>query len=386
MAKLCPSSRRRAFIPYVTAVLWAPTSETKTLLLNWRKSLVFALLLGSIGAFALAPAAGLSAPAVAATRQITDAAGRHVTIPLVVRRVADPWPANNAMVLMLGGADKLVATSDQARRQPWLRKLYPHIDQVPAAFNPAGEVNIETLIGARPDVILMAYGGAPPKWLETIEAYHIPVVLMPNDSLESLKTTVRMTGEVLGQSESKVAQEYIRYFDDNIRRVTQITNKIPDSARPKVLHTASAGILTVDGQRSVIDDWIHIAGGVNAADVVGLGRPVSMEQVAAWNPDVIIVGTAPNRRNRQAILDDPRWSQIKAVRDGKVFVNPSGAYLWDRHSAEAALQVLWAAKQLHPALFAALDLNKETKQFYARFFHYKLTAADLTSIMDAIPP
>ncbi|HTV80992.1 MAG TPA: ABC transporter substrate-binding protein [Steroidobacteraceae bacterium] len=332
------------------------------------------------------PAATPSDPAAAPTREITDAAGRHVVIPAVVRRVADPWPANNATVLMLGGADKLAATSAQARRQPWLRKLYPRIEQVPAAFSAAGDVNIETLIGARPDVILMAYGGTPPKWLDAMEAYHIPVVLMPNDSLEGLRTTVRMTGEVLGERESEVARLYIRYFDENIRRVTQITGNLPDRARPKVLHTSSAGILTVDGRQSVIDDWIRIAGGVNAAEVVGLGRPVTMEQVAAWNPDVIIVGTAPNDQNRQAILDDPRWSQIKAVRDGKVLVNPSGAYLWDRHSAEAALQILWAAKQLHPALFSALDINKETKDFYARFFHYQLSDSDLTSIMNATAP
>lgn len=357
--------------------------------MTWRKALLFAFSLGSItalGAFAMAPGARPLAVAAAATRQITDAAGRQVTIPLIVHRVADPWPANNAMVLMLGGAEKLVATSEQARRQPWLRKLYPRIDQVPAAFNVAGEVNIETLIGAHPDVILMAYGGTPPKWLQTIEAFHIPVVLMSNDSLESLKATVRMTGEVLGPRESKVAQEYLRYFDDNIRRVREITDKLPMSARPKVLHTASGGILTVDGRDSVIDDWIRIAGGVNAADVVGLARPVTLEQVAAWNPDVIIVGTAPNQQSRQAILDDPRWQQISAVRNGKVLVNPSGAYLWDRHSAEAALQVLWAAKQLHPAQFAALDVAQETKQFYARFFHYKLTDADLTSIMNATAP
>ncbi|MGH8228734.1 MAG: ABC transporter substrate-binding protein [Steroidobacteraceae bacterium] len=361
----------------------------KTWLSSRRKSLLFALLFGSIGAlgaFAPLPAVGASAPAAAATRQITDAAGRHVTIPLVVNRVADAWPANNAVVLMLGGADKLVATSVQARKQPWLRKLYPRIARVPAAFNAGGEVNIETLIGARPDVVLMAYGGALPRWLGTIEAYHIPVVLMPNGSIEGIKTAVRMTGEILGERESKVAQEYLRYFNDNIRRVTQITSKLPNSARPKVLHTATAGILAVDGRQSVIDDWIRIAGGVNAATVVGLARPVSMEQVAAWNPDVIIVGTAPNQQSRQAILSDPRWSQIKAVRDGKVFVNPSGAYLWDRHSAEAALQVLWAAKQLHPALFADLDMDKETKRFYKRFFHYNLTAADLKSIMDATPP
>jgi iron complex transport system substrate-binding protein len=320
------------------------------------------------------------------TRQIIDAAGRRVTIPASVTRVADPWHANNAMVLMLGGADKLVATSSQAKSQPWLRKLYPRIDRIPAAFNVAGEVNMETLVGARPDVILMAYDGSLPKWFEAVDAYHVPVVLMPNTSLEGLKATALLTGEVLGPRELDRAREYVRYFDDNLRRVTQVTDKLPPSARPKVLHTASAGILTIDGRQTVIDDWINVAGGTNAATVSGNGRPVTMEQVAAWNPDVIIVGTAPNEQNRRVILDDPRWRGIKAVKDGKVFANPSGAYLWDRHSAEAALQVLWAAKLLHPAEFASLDVSKETKLFYAKFFDYELSDADVASILNSSPP
>jgi iron complex transport system substrate-binding protein len=333
-----------------------------------------------------APAPVPRSAAAPATRQITDAAGRIVTLPSTVNRVADPWPANNAMVLMLGGADKLVATSLQARNQPWLRRLYPRIAQVPAAFDAAGGVNVETLVGAQPDVVLMAYGGSLPHWMDAVDGYHVPVVMMPNSSLDGLKTTVRMTGEVLGEHESQVAAEYIRYFEDNIRRITQVTSKLPQSERPRVLHTATPGVLVVDGRESVIDDWINVAGGVNAADVVGLGRPVTMEQVAAWNPDVIIVGTAPNQQNRQAIFDDPRWRQIKAVREGKVFVNPSGAYLWDRHSAEAALQVLWAAKLLHPAQFADLDVNQETKRFYAKFFHHVLTDSELSSIMNATEP
>jgi iron complex transport system substrate-binding protein len=325
-------------------------------------------------------------PAAAETRQITDAAGRVVTLPAIVERVADPWHANNALVVMLGGGDKLVATTAQAQRQPWLERLYPRIDQVPAAFGILGEVNLETLIGARPDVILMAYDGSLPKWAAAVDAYHIPYVLMPNTSLAGLKTTARLTGQVLGERESLVAEDYIRYFDANIRRVRSVTAGLPDTRRPKVLHTASAGILTVDGRHSLIDDWIEVAGGVNAADVEGLGRPVTMEQVAAWDPDVIIVGTAPNGRNRQAILDDPRWRDIKAVKNGRVFVNPSGAYLWDRHSAEAALQVLWAAKTLHPELFGGIDMEKETKAFYAKYFHHALTDSEYRSIIDATPP
>ena len=344
-------------------------------------------ILGLIGLAYAYPIAFSAPPASsAATRQVTDITGRTLTIPVHVTRVADPWHANNGMVLMMGAAAKLVATTAQAKKQPWFRKLFPGIDHVPAAFDAAGNVNIETLIGTRPDVVLMAYGGTLPKWKGTADAYGIPVFMMPNASLADLKTTARMTGDILGPGESARAAEWIRYFDDNIRRVTAVTSRIPPNQRPKVLHTATGTILTVDGVKSVIDDWITVAGGVNAATVTGTARPVSMEQVAAWNPDVIIVGTAPNEENRRAILNDPRWRHIRAVETGRVYVNPSGVYLWDRHSAEAALQVLWAAKTLHPNLFPDLDLRTETRTFYARFFNHALTDAEYATLMRAVAP
>lgn len=336
-------------------------------------------------ALGLAVAVGAGAQAQT-TRQVTDAAGRVVTLPTHVTRVADAWHANNAMVLMLGGGDELVATSVKARAQPWLRKLYPRIDQLPAAFDAAGGANMETLIGARPDVVLMAYDGVPPKWLPQATAYGLPVVLMPNKSLADLQTSALMTGRVLGDAQERNARSYVDYFRDNIRRVMKVTGALAVGDRPKVLHTASAGILTVDGRDTLIDDWIRVAGGTNAAQVSGNGRPVTLEQVLAWNPDVIIVGSAPNDRSRQAILDDPRWRGVKAVRDGRVFVNPTGAYLWDRHSAEAALQVLWAAKVLHPSLFPDLDIEQETRAFYLRFFHHALTPSEFASILRATPP
>ncbi|HEV7632656.1 MAG TPA: ABC transporter substrate-binding protein [Steroidobacteraceae bacterium] len=338
------------------------------------------------GLVAVAQTGTPAQPAPANTREVVDAAGRRVALPQVVTRVADPWHANNALVLMLGGADKLVATTVQAQRQPWLQRLYPRIVDVPAAFNTAGDVNLETLIGARPDVVLMAYDGNEPRWATAVGARGIPIVLMPNTSLQGLQVTARLTGEVLGEAETRVAADFVRYFQRNIERVEARTRGLAASQRPRVLHTASAGVLSVDGRGTVIDDWIRIAGGVNVAQVEGNGRPVTLEQVVAWNPDFIIVGSAPNPQSRDAILHDPRWGQIEAVKRGRVLVNPSGAYLWDRHSAEAALQVLWAAKTLHPELFADIDVARETREFYARFFHYALTDAELASILNATPP
>jgi iron complex transport system substrate-binding protein len=229
-------------------------------------------------------------------------------------------------------------------------------------------------------------GGALPAWADAAEANRIPFVLMPNTSLAGLMQAVRLTGEVLGPPEARAAAAFIETFERNIRRVRARTDSLPASSRPKVLHTASAGVLAIDGRGTVIDDWIRIAGGVNAATVTGNARPVTLEQVVAWNPDVIIVGSAPNPKNRAQILADPRWQQIEAVKRGRVYANPSGAYLWDRHSAESALQVLWAAKMLHPDLFAEIDIERETREFYARFFHYRLTDRELESILTATPP
>jgi iron complex transport system substrate-binding protein len=52
----------------------------------------------------------------------------------------------------------------------------------------------------------------------------------------------------------------------------------------------------------------------------------------------------------------------------------------------AALQVLWAAKTLHPDRFRDLDIEKETKAFYAKYFHHALTDSEFRSIIDATAP
>ncbi|RYG86097.1 hypothetical protein EON77_04410 [bacterium] len=225
-----------------------------------------------------------------------------------------------------------------------------------------------------------------PRWADAATAQHIPFVLMPNTSLADLRRTATLTAEVLGGDAIRIAADFDALFAANIRRVTERIADLPAARRPKVLHTASAGVLAIDGRDTVVDDWIRIAGGVNAAEIPGNGRPVTLEQVVAWDPDVIIVGSAPNPENRDAILHDPRWRQVAAVRNGRVYANPSGAYLWDRHSSEAALQVLWAAKTLHPELFADIDVAAETRRFYDRFFHRRLTDPEVRSILEATPP
>ena len=350
-----------------------------------------------IGAIVLLPTAPLNAqgtgtpPAAshAATRTVIDATGQPVEIPFVINRVADAWHANNGVVLLLGAGKKLVATTTIVQGLPWFQKLDPQISTLPAPFtSTAGAVNMETLIASHPDVLLCSAGSFPADALAKLKDAKIPVVQMPASTFDDLKATVRMTGEVLGPQEAAVAADYIRDLDANIKRVAAVTSSIPVAERPSVLHTSQYAVLSTDGAKTLIDAWISYAGGVNVAakDITGNQKAITAEQIAVWDPEVIIVGTAPNGDNAKAILADPKWSGTKAVKNGKVFPNPTGVYLWDRYSAEEALQILWAAKLFYPGKFKDLDIISETKSFYVKYFHYKLTDREVASILSATAP
>jgi iron complex transport system substrate-binding protein len=146
-----------------------------------------------------------------------------------------------------------------------------------------------------------------------------------------------------------------------------------------VLHIYSLNPLVVDGTDSIVDAWITVAGGRNAAQVSGKTRPVSTEQIAQWNPDVIILASSAfdasdtSQQTLDKLSADPALGQLAAVRNHRVVINPTGGWHWDRYGIEEALQIQWAAKTLHPEAFPGLDMVAETKTFYAQFLHYQLT-------------
>ncbi len=52
---------------------------------------------------------------------------------------------------------------------------------------------------------------------------------------------------------------------------------------------------------------------------------MTSQQIMAWNPDMIF---AEDGKSAAAIESDPQWAGIKAVKDGRVFVQPSLPFGW----------------------------------------------------------
>jgi iron complex transport system substrate-binding protein len=332
------------------------------------KKLIGILMLLALTAVTLA---GYCAAVPTSTRTVVDMSGRTVTLPARINRVAVAG-ALNQMVLMLGSPDKIVATATVVHANPMFVRIYPKIKAVPAPFVIA-DANVEELLKTKPDVI---FGGN-----DKLRELGLPVVEVSLKDPEEIKQAVWLVGKVLGTKEEKAAVRFCRYYEANMKRIINRTGKIPPNKRLKVYYAGNK-LLSTDGKNSITDSWIEMAGGMNVAaqgGVDGVGRPVSMEDIIDWNPDVIVV-TEAGARTR--ILRSDQWSRINAVIKNRVYINPKGVYLWSVRSGEEALQTLWVAKVLYPQLFNDLDLALEVKKFYKVFYKYSLSEAEVNRILN----
>lgn len=345
---------------------------------EWRR--LFVLPVGAIlaGFLLFMPESSASA---AEERVITDMRGREIRLPAVVDRAVGTGGAVDEWFLLLGAADKLVATAPAIQANPWFSRFYPRIRRIAAPIS-SGDVNIEALLAERPQVAILLSGMTS---IEKIEHAGIATVVLDRSNASELKRAVAIAGRVLGPLEEERAGRFSAYYDANVARVTARTAGLPPERRVRVYY-AGASALTTEGAATMVEAWIATAGGRNMAAEAGLqgmGAQVTPEDLLTWDPEVIVTMTPAAR---DEILASPRWKSVTAVRSGRVFVNPKGVYSWGIRSAEEAIQVLWAAKVIHPELFADIDMTAETKRFHKLFYGVELSDADAKHMLAAEPP
>lgn len=343
--------------------------------MDWgRRGMIAGAVAGGIVLGALLPPAAMA-------RDITDMAGHAVSVPDHPDRIADLWFAHNELLLMLGGADRVVMTVDRPQARPWMYRVFPALYRAQVVNGP--QVNAETLLRERVDLVFVPEASAT---IAAFRAVGVPVLVSSFQDVDGLLRVVDMTATALGTEAARAtAAQYRTLMRQTVSDVRERLSTVADSARPRVLHIQSLHPLRVDGAHSIVDEWITLAGGRNAAvGVEGNMKPVSAEQIAAWDPDVIILG--PDSGVLDTAADGGMWQKLRAVRTGRVLNNPSGVFPWDRYGSELPLQIRWAAKALHPDHFADTDPVGMTCDFYRTYFHYDLSRADAQRILAGQPP
>ncbi len=324
--------------------------------------------------------AGAKAAEAAATQTVTDMGGTQVEVPTNVTAYADAWYAHNEVSIMLNNAEGMVATHCSPESYPWMYKVCPNMSKALVTFG--DDFNYEELVALNPQVVFDSKDTMRDKLTEL----GVPLVNCTFTTFDAMEQSITLTAQVFGGDAPQIAEKYNAELDQTVADVKAVTDQIADADRPSVLHGNSVYTLNLDGTGTIIDDWISVAGGVNANTESTTGNAqaqFSLEQVIGWDPDYIITGK-PEEVDQ--ILNDPNWASIQAVKDGHVYVNPKGVFGWDRYGVEELLQVQWAASILHPDLFPDLDIETKVKDFYQTYLRYTLTDDDVQRILGAENP
>lgn len=359
---------------------------------------IVAIILVAAGAFVYLNN-GTPAPAQneSQTRQVTDMAGRTLTIPTTIDSVAATSPPVANLIYMLA-PDKLAGWNSAMNTTKYMPDKYRGLSTIGGWYG-TFTGNYETFITLDPDMVLEAYSannldmtGAEANSSINVRQANmgsIPVIAL-TDSTDSTNYVpeIRFLGDLLGGDAKTNADKLIAFYTKVITRVNTTTATIPDSEKKCVYYAEGTKGLQTEPRGAAHAQLIDICGGYNVCDIpVSLGNgmgmtSVSMEQVIQWDPEVIICSDATFYAS---IYNDTLWKDIPAVKNKQVYMVPKAPLSWmDRPpGVNQIIGIPWLAKVLYPDKYQDVDMNSLAKEFYSDFYHYDLTDDQVTGILKA---
>lgn len=344
-------------------------------------------------ALALLAAGASYAQAKGATKTIVDQTGATVTIPAKVERVVitSLWPLPSVFCLVDGSGKRLVGmhpSSMSAAKTSMLAKTAPDALKASTSFMQGTTVNVEELLKLKPDVVLYSATNTGERALlekAGIKAIGFSTTVAAFNTVETVVSWMDLLGQILGK-ETRAA-EIKKYGYEVMGSIYSRTWNLPDSAKPRaiVLFRHSEKEITVTGTEFFGDFWLRSTGAVNAATGFSGNKAVNMEQIYAWNPDVIYItnfsASLPEDFYSNSV-DGQDWSKVAAVKNKRVYKVPLGHYRWIPPSSDAPLMLLWMAQKNQPSLWKDLDFNAALRDYFWRFHQYRLSDDDIKSILN----
>lgn len=323
------------------------------------------------------------------TREFTDSAGRTVEVPANIDRIA-PSGFTAQQVLLTMAPDKMVGLA-QNLSDDQVKIFGDEFANKPvfgAFLGSKDTFNREAVANADPQIIIdtgEAKKGIADDMDNLQEQTGIPCVFIET-SLSNYGDGYRMLGDLLGDTDR--GNQIADYLDNAYNEVDQTMQQIPSDQRANIAYMVGEQGTNAIAQGSFQGQVIDlVANNVVTAEKVsgsGNGNEISMEQMANWNPDVVIFQKQSVYDSAQ---DDPAWQTIAAMQNGKDYVCPSAPWCWLNNppSVNQMLGLQWLPRVLYPDQFDS-SIQDVTKQYFQTMYNYNLSDDELNDILtNALP-
>lgn len=327
------------------------------------------------------------------TITVTDHAGHDVTVPAQIDRIAvvDIYPLPSVLSVFFDSAEKIVGMepmSMSAAQNSLLSELYPEILQADTGFSDGSGLQTEELVSLDPDVVF--YSAGSESVYEELQSAGIPAVAVSAskwdyNTMETLNNWIDLLGQMFPENEK--TELCRRYSEEIYEMVHSRTESLSDEEREDVffLFQYSDAAMTTSGRHFFGQWWADAIGARNAAEELDTDNstPVSMEQVYAWDPSVILMTNftpcQPEDLYTNAV-GSYDWSAVDAVEQQRVYKMPLGMYRSYTPGIDTPITLMWLAKTVYPQYFEDIDITQETKDYYKEVFGVDLTDAQAESI------
>ena len=280
------------------------------------------------------------APAKVPSMTYTDSLGREITLKETPQRIVSLAPSNTEILFAVGAGAQVIGRDEFSD--------YPSesasIESIGGSF---GEYNVEAILALEPDLILAAEINTP-ELVQQLEDLDLTVYYLGNPTtLEEMYANLETVGNLTGHDVTELV-------DSLKARVAVVDEKImPLSSRIPVFYEIDATDPTKPwtyGPGTFGDLLINRAGGYNVGSIASDPYPqISIEQVVAANPSVIILGDSMWGVTAEAVKTRPGWETIPAVQSDSIF--PFDDNLVSRPGPRLVDGLEQLAKLLRPDLF-----------------------------------
>ncbi len=261
-------------------------------------------------------AAALTATVCFATAQphtVHDQLGRKVKLPPQIRKVVSLTPSGTENLFAIGAGHLIVGVCSACDYPQQVKKL----PQVGDFMKPG----LERIVSLKPDLIVISSATIPKAIADDLQVKtKTPVFVLRPQTVGDVLRGLLDLGRVLNR-EAKAK----KIVSDGEKRLRAIMRAVKGKPQPKVvLEIAPPPSLMVVGSRNYIDDAIRCAGGENAfADAPHPFPMISLENLAAREPDVYVVAVSGKRLGESAVVKElwkrPGYSNLRCVKNGRVY-------------------------------------------------------------------
>ncbi len=280
----------------------------------------------------------------AAPLTFTDGLGRTVTLAGPARKIISLAPSNTEILYAVGAGAQVIGR-DQFSDYPAEAQALPTVGDL------TGQYNLEQIAALQPDLVLAAEINTAEQ-VKAIEGLGLTVYYLNNPkTLEDLYTNLDIVAQLTGHEQETAA------LNESLKaRIAALDEKLKGVAvKPVVFYeldsTDPAKPWTI-GAGTFVSLLIERAGGANLTTVAGVTDAypqISIEQIVATDPDLIILGDSMWGVTVESVGQRPGWENLKAVTGEQVY--PFDDNLVSRPGPRLVDGLEALAKLLHPELF-----------------------------------